>query len=124
MVSPEILVVDDEADIRDCFRQALELQGYPVATATNGQEAWLALHARPIPALVLLDLMMPVMNGAELLRLIRSDPELEGLPVVLVTAFGALANAALANAQECVGKPLELDALYRLVERYAGPASA
>jgi CheY-like chemotaxis protein len=118
MAIAEILVVDDDADIRDSLRFALELEGYAVETASNGEEGWRRLRSDPAPALVLLDLAMPVLDGAGLLALIRGDPRLRRLPVLLITAFGSLAGAVCAQADGCLHKPIDLDALLAVVARH------
>lgn len=115
-----ILLVDDDGDIRSAMRLALEIEGYRVELAGDGREAWDRLHRHARPALILLDIMMPVMDGSEFLRLLRSDPQLRTIPVVLVTAFGATSRAAeLAHQTEgCLAKPIDLDELLRVVARH------
>ena len=119
----DVLIVDDDADIRASVRLALEIEGYAIAVAADGSVAWRWLHAEPTPRLILLDLMMPVMDGTEFLRLLRRDPELRALPVVLVTAFGATSRAAdlAAETQGCLAKPIELDELIETVSRHCPP---
>jgi len=119
----QILIVDDDADIRSALGQALELEGYEVALAANGREAWDTLQAAPPPHLILLDLMMPVMNGAEFLGVLRSDARLGGLPVILVSAFGSIANTVAAAVQGQLRKPLDLDDLMGVVSRFCAPRS-
>jgi len=80
-----ILVVDDNADSVAIMRGILETRGFDVAEATSGAEALDLLRTRPAD-LVLLDIMMPVMSGIEVLQRIKEDPALTGLPVILVTA--------------------------------------
>jgi CheY-like chemotaxis protein len=121
MAGSDILVVDDDADIREALREALALEGYRVAVAANGREAWEWLQSSAAPSLVLLDLMMPVMDGGELLGLVRGDDRLRGIPVILVTAFGSLAAAFASRSQACLAKPLDLEDLMALVARYCGP---
>lgn len=81
-----ILVVEDDSDIRETLQQVLELEGYRVATAANGHEGLAALETGERPSLILLDLMMPVMSGAEMLDHLRTDERLADIPVVVVTA--------------------------------------
>lgn len=121
MPGSDILVVDDDADIRHALGLALELEGYEVAFAANGREAWDWLQAGPPPRLILLDLMMPVMNGADFLRLLRDDARLAPLPVVLVSAFGSIAAAVSEAVQGQLRKPLDLDDLTGLVGRFCAP---
>ncbi len=119
MAGRTILIVEDETDIRDVLRQSLELEGYEVAAAANGREGLEWLRSNPLPALVLLDLLMPVMNGAELLSLVRGDEALRAVPVVVVSAFGSLAAGLTSETQGRLPKPLDLDQLLAVVARFA-----
>lgn len=103
---PYILVVDDDADFRIGLRAALEMKGYQVDEAANGEEALLKLAEKP-PLLVLLDLQMPVMNGREMLQRMRSTAELREVPVVIISGFGFEWEAELMGAQGYIGKPFE-----------------
>lgn len=123
MTSPEVLVVDDDADIRESLALALELDGYRVAVARNGLEAW-ELLGRQMPSLVLLDLGMPVLDGAGLLALIRDDPRLRCLPVIVVTAFTSLAAEVRALASGWLHKPFELDRILELASSHCRPRAA
>lgn len=82
-----ILVVDDNEALRENLAEALQLEGYEVAMAADGHGALAALAADPRFAAVLLDLMMPGMDGRELLSRIRGDPRLAGLRVVMTTGY-------------------------------------
>ena len=113
----DILVVEDDGATRDLLRMSLELEGYTVSLASNGVEGWEYLRASP-PSLVLLDIMMPEMDGAELLALIRRDPGLARLPVIVISAFGAMASIATSLAEEYIPKPFDLDALMAAIGRY------
>ena len=103
---PYILVVDDDTDFRAGLRMALEMKGYQVEEASNGQEALTRLTEKP-PLLVLLDLQMPVMNGREMLQRMRAQPELKEVPVVIISGFGFEWEAELMGAQGYIGKPFE-----------------
>jgi signal transduction histidine kinase/DNA-binding response OmpR family regulator len=81
----DVLVVDDSADVRDVVRRAMEREGWTVREASNGQEALEELEAK-VPSLVLLDLMMPVMDGFEFVERVREGGELQSLPIIVVTA--------------------------------------
>ncbi len=85
MRGQHILVVDDNVDVRESLAEVLELAGYSVETAENGRVALDMLVAEPA-ALVLLDLMMPVMDGWQVVEAMRGDRELAGVPVVIVSA--------------------------------------
>jgi signal transduction histidine kinase/CheY-like chemotaxis protein len=82
---PQVLVVDDDPATRDVLRRTLSKEGWMVREATNGQEG-LAELAKARPAVMLLDLMMPEMNGFEVLRTVREDTDLHDLPVVVITS--------------------------------------
>jgi chemotaxis family two-component system sensor histidine kinase/response regulator PixL len=81
-----VLVVDDEADVRDTLSVLLDLSGIRTATAANGREAVDFIHAHDPPAVVLLDLKMPVMTGEQFLAERAKDPVLSAVPVVVCSA--------------------------------------
>ena len=114
-----ILIVDDDEDIRELLAEFLRDEGYRVQTAKNGLDALTSLRAGDgRPCLILLDLMMPVMNGFQFLEAFRSDPELSPIPVAVVTAHGSLGVAERAAiAAPILSKPLELPTLLEVVGR-------
>ncbi len=118
MVPPDVLVVDDDLATRDALLEVLRLEGYDVSVAADGREAWESLQSAPPPALILLDLMMPTVNGAEFLERLHADARLKTLPVILMTAFGFTALAYGTQSQGFLPKPLDLDQLIGLVSRY------
>ena len=88
-----VLIIDDEAEIRESLQTLLEMEGYEVETAVDGQDGLLHLAERPFD-LVLLDLALPDRNGIEVLQEIRGrDPQLS---VIMITAYGTVENAVLA----------------------------
>ncbi len=91
---PVILVVDDDADVRVAIADALAETGYRVTEASNGRQALDALKGGPRPDAILLDLMMPVMDGWAFCKEQRSDAELAPIPVVVFTAYGVPRDAA------------------------------
>ena len=116
-----ILLVDDDEAIRDSLSEYLREEGFLVATAENGQDAmqWLRDH-RPIPCVVLLDLMMPVMDGGEFLRAKRNDPGLSPIPVVIITAAGAPFRIDLSpDIKDFIQKPIVLPRLMAALEACA-----
>jgi CheY-like chemotaxis protein len=110
-----VLIVDDDPDLLDATSFVLENEGIVVETARNGQEALAVLRARRLPELVLLDLMMPVMNGWEFLEEVAKDPVLKAIPVVVLTAAE---RTEVPGATEVLSKPMDLMALLRVVARY------
>jgi PAS domain S-box-containing protein len=120
----DILVVDDDTDLRCALRNALEPEGYHVALAANGREAWEWLQSAPLPALILLDLMMPVMDGVELLGLVRNDTRLRSVPVIVATAFGSLAEPVADKSQGFLAKPFEVEQVLDLASHYCSPRQA
>jgi CheY-like chemotaxis protein len=114
-----ILIIEDDADIRDALMQILEFEGYQVAAANNGQEALEFLHHSEKPDLILLDLMMPIMDGWQFRAEQRRDPELSAIPVVIVSADGRVYQKATAiGAAGYLKKPVELEILLSTVERF------
>lgn len=113
-----ILVVDDDDEIREVMKTILELEGYRVIEARDGAEALELLRGSTRPDLILLDLMMPVMDGREFRERQRKDPLLGAIPVVLVSAFSlADANVAAMGAVGYLRKPFELETLLEIVAR-------
>ena len=121
MADRTVMVVEDDALIREMVSHILAGEGFRAVGASNGEEALHRLRVEHVrPALILLDLMMPVMNGwqfrAEQLR----DPALAGIPVVIMSA----SDGGDVPAEGHVGKPFEIDALLDAVSRLSsvGPA--
>jgi CheY-like chemotaxis protein len=112
-----ILVVDDDADSRETLAELLASRGYAVESAENGRQALEYLSCSK-PALIILDLMMPVMSGWEFLERQRIDPRLQPLPVVVMTASG-LVHDIKANA--VIQKPVDFGALMNAVDRALDP---
>ena len=120
MAVSTILVVEDDADIRSALCAILEDEGYRVACAADGQEALGALRAGLRPSVILLDLMMPVMDGPDFRAAQLRDPRLAAIPIVVLTADGRFEQAAKAlGAAAAFAKPFELKVLLRALERLA-----
>ena len=111
-----VLIVDDDPDLLDVTTFVIESEGMAVETARNGEEALALLGTGRLPTLVLLDLMMPVMNGWEFLAAVANDPLLNGIPVVVLTATE---HTEVPGAMAVLNKPMDLKELLRVVERYA-----
>ena len=115
-----VLVIEDDFDIRDAIQEILEDQGYSVFTADNGAAALDVLDRIPRPGLVLLDLMMPEMDGHQFLELLRADPRFTSVPVVVVSA-GITVVPSIAGY---IKKPFDTEILVKTVGRlYAAPGS-
>ncbi len=120
-VNGDILVVEDDASIRDTLRELLEDEGYRVLWAENGIEALRQLRTCT-PGVILLDLMMPVMDGWQLRKELQRDPALAHIPVVVVSAEHRLDRAVAALAvQGWLAKPFELQALLTTLRRFCPP---
>jgi CheY-like chemotaxis protein len=115
-----ILVVEDDFDIREALIQILDAEGYPVAGASNGQEALQYLRANEHPRLILLDLMMPIMDGWQFRVEQQRDPTLSSIPVVVISADASVQQkAASIDAAGFLKKPIDLDILLDTIRRCA-----
>ena len=115
--TPYILVVDDNHDIRELVREILEFEGYAVVTACNGKEALERLGGADLPNLILLDLMMPTMNGWEFRAEQLKDLRLASIPLVVLTGDGnASEKARVLRATSYIMKPVHLDSLLAVVQ--------
>lgn len=116
--APTVLLVEDDGDVRDAVADTLEEAGYRVWPARHGLEALTALRERALrPCLILLDLMMPVMDGWQFREEQARDPALAAIPVVALSAHGGLEKLPAAGH---LRKPVELRALIDTVARFCG----
>jgi CheY-like chemotaxis protein len=116
-----ILIVDDDGDVREAVRTVLENAGYQTAEAEGGLEALAFVkEATNKPALLLLDLMMPSMDGWQLRARLRSDPELAAIPIVIMTAHAGVLRAVADVRPETpvLPKPLDVERLLQVVATY------
>src|SRR3989442_937868 len=118
---PPVLVVEDNCDVREALAEILEQSAYVVVQAGDGREAIQLLKAGLRPGLILLDVMMPVMNGwqfrAEQLR----DDQLAGIPTVICSALEAVPIIGPSRGiVGCLPKPIDIDALLAIANRYCG----
>lgn len=115
-----ILVVEDESGILAALTLLLDMEGYRVTEATNGRQALECLRAGA-PDLVITDYMMPYMDGAELMRQIRQDPELTGLPIILLSAALPEDTDLAGLADATLSKPVSIDELLDAIARLLPP---
>jgi CheY-like chemotaxis protein len=123
LLGVSVLIVDDDDDTRDLFGLALEDAGADVRTASDAEDAMRIVHEWR-PCIVVSDLSMPRMDGATLLRKIRSVDALRNIPAVAVSGYSGesdQANALAAGFQAHAPKPLAPDDLVALVKRWAAP---
>ena len=126
MSTQKILIVDDEKLILISTRIVLESVGYNVLTAASGEEA-IRSAGEEIPGLILLDIMMPGIDGWETLSRLKEDPETKDIPVIIFTAREHSRGRQLARemgAADYFQKPFEPDELIAIVEEYLVPANA
>ena len=111
-----ILIIEDDDDIRNVMVDLLESEGYAAQAATNGKEALELLSKMAKPCLVLLDMMMPIMNGRQFLDTVMADAILAPIPVLIVSAV-----ADKTNTEGSVGflkKPIDIDVVLNVVSQY------
>lgn len=117
-----VLVIEDDPDMRELERTALTCSGYDVMLASNGREGLRELERR-MPCVILLDLMMPVMDGLTFLVERKRRGVATDVPVVCVSAGGAeiVSRAMRLGAQDCIHKPADFEELCDRVAKYCGP---
>lgn len=119
----KILVADDDPAIQELVRLNLEMQGYQVIIASNGVETVRkALSERP--DLIVLDVLMPEMDGYEVMRLLKNSEETSNIPIIVLTAYASDAGALVSwmeGAEGYLSKPFNPDELLMLVERVLAP---
>jgi CheY-like chemotaxis protein len=118
----QILIVEDDDDLREVVKDLLRDLGYNVATAVNGSDALQYLRTNRPPGLIVLDVMMPVMDGVEFCRRRLRDPALRSIPIFLFTARGqSIANV---SAVRVLRKPLVVDEFIDAIRSVVAPAAA
>lgn len=124
-MSSKILVVDDDEAIRTTLSEVLTFMGYGCIAAENGQEALEVLRRSPRPGLMLLDLMMPVLSGWEVLEIVENDADLRGVPILVLSAMAApLAPLGTpGGVKQCFGKPVNLEALLGAITALLPPVA-
>lgn len=113
-----VLLVDDDPDLRESMQLVLEMNGFWVIAARDGIDALERLEDEPMPRVVLLDLMMPGMNGSEFRERQLRDPRLRDVPVVLLTGAGAhRVEQSVAQGTTLLPKPFDFDRLLEILDK-------
>jgi CheY-like chemotaxis protein len=117
----QILIVEDDRDIRESLEEVLRDAGYAPVLAADGVEALQHLRASAVPSVIILDLMMPVMDGREFRAIQLSDERLRAIPTILLTAHAKPADAMSGMGDVIfLAKPVDLDRLLETVARACG----
>lgn len=125
MTKPRVLVVEDEPDIRELIVFTLENQGYDVSAAECGEEAWIDA-ARTTPQLLVLDILLPDMDGLSLCEMFRKIPQTSKVPILVLTACATLQTRSIASnlgASDFMPKPFSPRELAQRVGRLLGEAT-
>lgn len=115
-----VLIIEDDDGVRDSLAAILREEGYFVEVVNDGAAALDRLQQRPLPTLILLDLMMPVVDGIDFRRRQLADPELRKIPVIIISARPDVARqAASLNADAFLQKPMSFEELLHIVQNRA-----
>jgi CheY-like chemotaxis protein len=117
-VAEKILIVDDNQSMRRSLARLLETEAYQVAEAADGEEG-LVEYARFLPDLVVMDINMPRMNGLELLNVLKTDPALRTIPVVVLTTSSAeedILRSYQSHASSYVVKPIDFEQFFSAIQ--------
>ncbi|MGB5438674.1 MAG: response regulator, partial [Gammaproteobacteria bacterium] len=112
-----VLVIDDDAEAREIIERFLKKDGFEVMTAASGEEGLRIAH-RVKPAAITLDVMMPDMDGWSVLRALKADPDLQNIPVVMVTMVDDKTKGYSLGATDYLTKPVNRDKLHKILSRY------
>jgi CheY-like chemotaxis protein len=116
---PNILVIEDEADIAETMVMLLETEGYSASHVPNGEAALERLSRGDLPQLILLDLTMPVMDGADFRRRQLANPRISGIPVIILTATPKVRDKDELKAQATLTKPVGVGELLDTIQSVA-----
>jgi CheY-like chemotaxis protein len=127
--APEILLVDDDNELRESIAEGLERLGFEVIRAADGTDALGHLRHASLPSVVLLDLLMPGMNGWQLCEVMHADPLLSDIPIVALTATASMdpESLHLADVADWIAKPFDLSEVLEVIRPYLAaraPAAA
>ncbi len=115
-----MLLVEDDLDFREHLSFLIESRGHRVETADDGEQAMMHLQVGDLPSIILLDLMMPVMDGWSFRAKLLADERLARIPVAVLSGVAAIRSEAQKLRIDMVlGKPVDLPALYRLLDQHA-----
>ena len=117
-----VLLVDDDQDLRDSIADLLRQRGYSVATAEDGHAALSIITGNGVPCIVLLDLVMPGMDGWQFLGAVQHNPNLSAIPIVIASAHAK--THAPAGTVGVLHKPFDFDELFSVVARHCGPGGS
>lgn len=121
MANHHIVVIEDDEDLRETLRDLLEMEGFQVSTACNGLEGLRLIERSSRPCLILLDLMMPVMDGWEFLDTLRQNAaQLAQTPVAVVSAAADLSDVERQYGCSVLKKPVNLKRLFALAHQHCG----
>jgi CheY-like chemotaxis protein len=121
-LGPLVMIVEDDGDIRQALSQVLADEGYPTVHARHGAEGLERLRRGPPPRLILLDLMMPLMDGWQFRIALRGDPELATIPIIVVTADAAAEDRVHAmGVAGFLKKPVSIEDLLAAIRTVVGP---
>jgi two-component system phosphate regulon response regulator PhoB len=126
MIAPKILIVEDDPDILELLRYNLSKEGYQVILAQEGEKAF-TLTQKHLPDLILLDLMLPGLNGREVCRRFKSDPQTQNIPVIMVTAKGEEMDRVVGlelGAEDYIVKPFSIRELILRVQKVLSRSEA
>jgi CheY-like chemotaxis protein len=113
-----VLLIEDDPDIREAIGDVLAEEGYTVAMADTGQQGLDRLRAEPLPDVILLDLMMPVMDGWKFREEQKQHPAWDAIPVIVLSAVGNTQERAESiGASGCLRKPLDIDELLDMLQK-------
>jgi len=122
MSSKKILIVDDEVDLVETIRFPLEMEGYTVLVSYNGEDA-LNQARRERPHLILLDLMLPKLDGYKVCRLLKFDEKFKHIPILMLTAKTQQKDKSMGmetGADEYITKPFDMEELMKKLRSYLG----
>ncbi len=117
-----VLVVDDDEGVRKMMRRTLETEGYEVIAATDGEQG-LALAREQKPDAITLDIVMPGLDGWEVLSRLKADPQTEAIPVIMVSVMADRSESLALGVEDCLVKPVDLGRLSRVVKRVTARSS-